>query len=113
MATLPYKTATTLPFGSRILTIDAVTYIAENFETSAGGQLIERTTELGAPNGAILIEQAKTGSATLQFATTTTAIPERGDEFTADTITYFLTEVSAPETANGFKTCRISFREKV
>ena len=110
---LPYLTSATLPYGSRILTIDAVTYIANNFRVDSTGALIERQTELGAPNGAVLIREAKTGSAQLQLATTTTAIPEVGDEFTADTITYFLTSVGAPEEARGFKVVDISFREKV
>lgn len=110
---LPYLTTSTLPYGSRVLTIATVAYIAQSFRLDEPGQLIERTTELGAPNGAVLIEQAKTGTATLQLATASTAYPARGAEFTADTVTYFITQVGKPEEAAAFKTVEISFREKV
>ena len=110
---IPYLTSATLPYGSRVLTINAVAYIANNYKVDQGGALIERQNELGAPNGAVLILEASTGSAQLQLATTTTAIPAIGDEFTADTVTYFLTQVGASEEARGFKTVDISFRKKV
>lgn len=110
---LPYKTGSTLPYGSRVLTIGAVTFIANNFRTQAPSQLIERKTELGAPNGAVLIEQARTGTAELQLASSSTAAPARGDEFTEDTITWFITEVGKPESVDTFKVVDISFREKV
>ena len=110
---MPYLTAATLPYGSRVLTINAVAYIANNYKVDRSGSLIERQTELGAPNGAVLVAEAATGSAQLQLATTSTALPAIGDEFTADTVTYFLTQVGASEEARGFKTVDISFRQKI
>lgn len=110
---IPYVTTATLPYGSRTVSIDSVVYIANNFSTSQSLNVIERTTELGAPNGAVGIQTARTGSAQLQLATVSTAIPEAGDSFSADSVTYFLTEVSKPEEAQGFKVVDISFRESV
>lgn len=110
---IPYLTTATLPYGSRVLTIDSVAYIANNFSVSQSLNVIERTTELGAPNGAVGIRTARTGSAQLQLATVSTAIPEAGDELGADSVTYFITEVSKPEEAQGFKVVDISFRESV
>lgn len=110
---LPYLTATNLPYGSRVLTIATVAYIAQTYRLDESGKLIERETELGAPNGAVLISQAKTGTATLQLALSSTAYPAVGAEFTADSVTYFLTAVGRPEEAAGFKTVEVSFREKV
>lgn len=110
---IPYLTAATLPYGSRVLTISSVGYIANNFSTSQSLNVIERQNELGAPNGAIGIQTARTGTAQLQLATTTTTAPSAGDEFSANSVTYFLTEVSKPEEAQGFKVVDISFRESV
>lgn len=110
---IPYLTTATLPYGSRVLTIDSVAYIANNFSTSQSLNVIERQNELGAPNGAVGIQTARTGSAQLQLATTSTAIPEAGDTLLADSITYFITEASKPEEAQGFKVVDISFRESV
>lgn len=110
---IPYLTTATLPYGSRVVTIDSVGYIANNFSTSQSLNVIERQNELGAPNGAVGIQTARTGSAQLQLATTSTAIPEAGDTFLDSTVTYFLTEVSKPEEAQGFKVVDISFRESV
>jgi hypothetical protein len=108
-----YETSNTLPWGSRVLTIATVTFIAENFEVTSPTNVIERMDEVGNPNGAVAIDKARTGTATLQLASESTVVPARGAEFTADTVTYFLTEVSAPEAQEEFKTVRISFRQKI
>jgi hypothetical protein len=114
---IPYLTSATLPYGSRVVTIASVGYIANNFSTSDGLNVIERQTELGAPNGAVGIDQAMTGSAQLQLATTSTAVPEKGQEFSATVaagaVTFFITERGLPEEAAGFKVVDISFRESV
>jgi hypothetical protein len=110
---IPYLTSTTLPYGSRVVTIGAVGYIANNYSVSQSLNVIERQDSLGAPNGAIGIQQAKTGSAQVQLATSSTTAPAAGDTFSADSVTYFLTEISKPEEAQGFKVVDISFRESV
>jgi hypothetical protein len=112
---IPYLTSATLPYGSRVVTITSVGYIANNFSVSDPLNVIERQTELGAPNGAIGIDQVKTGSAQLQIATTSTSYPVKGAEFSATVngtaITFFLTDVGMPEEAAGFKVTDVSFRE--
>ena len=110
---IPYLTTATLPYGSRTILIDSTTYIANNFSTSQSLNVIERTDSLGAPNGAVGIQTARTGSAQLQLASTSTSAPDAGDQFFADSVTYFVTEVSKPEEAQGFKVVDISFRESV
>jgi len=110
---IPYLTTATLPYGSRVLTLSAVGYIANSFSTSTGLQVIDRQDDLGAPNGAIGIRQPITGSASLQLATTSTSYPAAGDQFTANSVTFFITEVSKPESQNGFKMVDITFRESV
>ena len=110
---IPYTTTATLPYGSRTVLIDSTTYIANNYSTSQSLNVIERTDSLGAPNGAVGIRTARTGSAQLQLASTSTTAPDAGDEFLADSVTYFVTEVSKPEEAQGFKVVDISFRESV
>lgn len=112
-----YKTAANIPFGSRTLNINNVVYIAPSFSIQEPTTLVERTDELGNPNGAVQIDRARTGTATLQLATNTTAYPTRGLEFVSLTsntnVNYFLTEVTQPEEAEGIKTVSISFREKI
>lgn len=114
---IPYLTTATLPYGSRVVTITAVGYIANSFSTSSSLQVIDRQTELGAPNGAIGIRTPITGSASLQLATTSTGIPDPGDEFSASidgsSVSFFITERGLPESQNGFKMVDISFRESV
>jgi len=114
---IPYLTTATLPYGSRALALGGVTYIANSFSTSSSLQVIDRQDELGAPNGAVGIRQPITGSASLQLATSSTAIPDPGDSFAitvdAVSLTFFITERSMPESQNGFKMVDISFRESV
>jgi hypothetical protein len=110
---IPYLTTTALPYGSRVVTISSVGYIANNFSVAQSLNVIERQDSLGAPNGAVGIQQARTGSAQLQLATSSTTAVAAGDSFLADTVTYFVTEVSKPEEQQGFKVLDVSFRESV
>jgi hypothetical protein len=116
--TLPYVTSTdALPYGSRIVTIGATAYIANNFNISRPSTLLERKTHLGAPNGARLLKNAKTGTADLQLATSATPLPARGEEFAGEAsdgvAAWFITEVTDGEVNDGLKTVSISFREKI
>lgn len=114
---IPYLSSANLPYGSRVVTVATVGYIANSFTTSQSLNVIDRQDTLGAPNGAIGIRQPITGSTSLQLATTSTQIPDCGDEFSAtvdgSAITFFITERSLPEEQAGFRTVDISFREAV
>jgi len=121
---LPYTTASTYSWGSFVLTPNSgnsngIAYIAEDFETTEGSTITERRTELGAPNGAIMTGEARSGRGTLQLAATTTIAPALGDEFirmlspNTSNITFFFTEVSLPKTQRDFHTVKVAFREKV
>jgi hypothetical protein len=111
--TYPVKTASTLPFGSEVLSIDSVSYIAENFRVSQSSVTAERMGVDGAPNGFALNKGPKTGSTTLQLATATTAIPMVGHQFTRDSVVFVLTEVGEEQSQNGIRTVPASFRELV
>lgn len=111
--TYPVKSASTLPFGSEVLSIDSVEYIAENLRLSQPSVTAERQDQVGGPNGFALNKAAKTGTATLQLATASTAIPQVGHQFTRATIDYVLTDVGEEQSQNGFKTVPISFRELI
>lgn len=111
---IPYSTSSNLPYGSRVVTINSLGFIANNFSTTSSLNVIERQDSLGAPNGAVGIRQANTGSAQLQAAVITyLGTFTVGDSFSADSVTYFLTEISRPEEQQGFKVVDISFREAV
>lgn len=114
---LPYSTSAGLPYGSRVLSIGGVSYIANNFRVEQAGKLLERTTELGAPNGAVMIDTAYTGTAEVQLAANTTVYPNismtfstRVDSENAN-LNFFLTTVGAPESADQWKFVDIQFRE--
>lgn len=100
-------------YGSIVLTIDAITYVAENFETSQPSNAVEVTNENGEPAGQVIVPGFVTGSATLQLATAATALPAIGDEFTVDTVAYIVSEVGESRTQNDITKCNISFRKKI
>jgi len=111
---IPYTTTTNLPYGSRVVTINSLVYIANNYSTTSALNVIERQDSLGAPNGAVGIRQASTGSAQLQASVVTyLSAFTVGDTIFADSVTYFITEISKPEEQQGFKVLDISFRESV
>jgi hypothetical protein len=121
---LPYSTSATLPWGSFTLTTtsgnaNGTSYIAEDFEVTESAQLTERPTALGAPNGAFLVDSARTGRGTLQLASTSTVAPDNGDEFVrslrpnAANVTFFFTEISLPRRVRDFHMVNVTFREKI
>lgn len=67
-----------LIFGSQVLTINAVAYIAESITTDQDTKVLEAMNEVGVPNKQLFIEQVKTASATLQLAATGTVVPPIG-----------------------------------
>lgn len=78
-----------VPYGSISITINSVAYIAENITSSKADQLIQRRGATGAPTGCAFVTDFNTGSATLQLATSSTAVPGTYGEvdtnkFTAD-----------------------------
>jgi len=111
---IPYLTSASLPYGSRVVTIGTLGFIANNFSVKTSLNVIERQDSLGAPNGAVGIRTAGTGSAQLQAASTTYLnVFTVGDAFSADSVTYFITEISKPEDQQGFKVMDVSFREAI
>ena len=114
---IPYLTSANLPYGSRVITAAGLGYIAQNFSLDHSLNLIERTDELGAPNGAVGINTARTGSAQLQLATSAITVPAVGDEFSTDVrgtaVTFFFVSVGTPEESSSFKVVDVNFRESV
>lgn len=102
-----------LPYGSRVLTIDSITYIAENFEFTRPTQSIQRRNQLNEPSGAVYVDDFATGNAILQLAAATTAIPTTGQTFTttvgSGSETFVLTEVGQPEAQGEAKKVNVNF----
>lgn len=112
---LPYLDGS-VAYGARTLVIPTTTgdtFVADSFEVTRPTNVIERTTELGAPSGFVVVAGFVTGTATLQLPTTTpaTAPPALGEVFEVDAEEFVVTEVSQPETKDGLKTCNIAFRK--
>lgn len=84
---LPSTAPADFPIGLDIVTINSVAYIADSIDLATQKtRLIERTDENGdyAESQTRASSSAITGSLTLQKATTTTAFPEAGQQFTLD-----------------------------
>lgn len=108
----------TVPYGSVVLTINAVTYVAESFNVTRPTTKIERLNELNEPNGKVTIANFVTGTAVLQLATTSTVIPAAGQEFslTLDSAigseTFYVTDREQPLSQGEAKKCSITFDKK-
>lgn len=88
-----------IPYGCEVLTINAVTYVAENLTFDNPTQMIQRRNELNEPSGSVGVQDFVTGSATLQKAATATAVPTPGltfatSTFSGSSVTFILTKVS-------------------
>lgn len=119
-----------IPFGGRLLRLTGSNgtplgvYVAEDFAIDAPSQTIKRYTEMGEPNGQVVIADFKNGTATLQLQTTNSTVPQVYDTFTFSTgsvgweavsgseSTACITSVSRPEAQTAYKKCSIAFTVK-
>ena len=73
------KNDNTTVYGSMALTIGGVVYVADNIELTRPTGAVLRTNELGEPSGRVLFKNdVDSFTCTLQFATTSTAVPVLG-----------------------------------
>lgn len=116
-----FKNDGTIPYGSKVLTLNAVTYVAENIELSFPSAVILRTNELGEPSGQVCFNpEPRQFTCTLQLATTSTAMPVKGTSASAITFdsvtgaeTFFLYEVGMSFTQNGETKVPATFRKLI
>jgi hypothetical protein len=114
MPNLPYSSTATLPFGGKVVTINSVAYIARNWKPEKKTREIRRNDENGDENGFMLrAEPTSQSGLTLQLATSATAIPTMGMEFTVDTLVYVLTAVGKAEPQGEFWTVDVDYKAKV
>lgn len=71
-----------LVFGSQVVTINSVAYIAESISVDKDTNVIEHSNEYGVPTGQVFIEQVPSGSMTLQLSGSTVAAPAIGSTVT-------------------------------
>jgi hypothetical protein len=104
-------------FGSQIVTIDGVTYIAEDIDVKFPSKIIERTNEVGVDNGDVTIEKAFTGTMTLQLAAAATPIPPIGKAVTivslnAVSLSAKIIDTGVKFVADGETKVSVSFKKK-
>lgn len=107
------------PSGAPVLTINSVEYICNSFQPDDSANTVNVTNNEGAHSGAVSFKGPTTGSAELQLATSTTAVPTTAaaatatGTFTVDTVVYFITAVSKPRTSGGVWVVNIQFQARV
>lgn len=100
--------------GSRDVTINGVLYTATNWNWDEESLVIERKDKNGKVSGRKIVVVGSTGTATLQLATTSTAMPVRRVAFTTtdldgNSISAYLTKCGRAETNGGETTVPVSF----
>lgn len=105
----------TYQVGSRTLSLNSVTYIAESFSYDEPTAKVEAVTdEIGDPDGSVAWAGIPTGSATLQMSGSM-AVPAQGQSFTTSirgaTVTFKVLTVGTPEEAQGRKKVNITFQK--
>lgn len=115
-----------VPFGSRVESIKrgggvgtAVgTYIFDSISLDRPTKAIERTDEIGNPNGFGLVDGFATGSGTLQLATKAVPVPHTGDWF-SDTFDessagsaeqWVIASVAQPFEKDGYRKVNVTLR---
>lgn len=114
MPNLPYSSTATQAFGGKVLTINSVSYVARNWKPEKSTREIRRNDENGDESVFMLrAEPTSQSGLTLQLATSSTATPAMGQEFTVDSLTYVITAVGKAEPQGEFHTVDISYKAKV
>ena len=124
-----FKNDGTVQYGSIVLAIGDWTggtpptigtptnYIADNFTVNRPSKTIERTSEIDEPNGQVSYAGFVTGSATLQLASGSTAVPVQGEAFTATVGAaaeyFYIDSVDQPLDKAGEKKVNITFRKVI
>ncbi len=113
-----------IPFGAQVIAMGAppVNYVAEKITYTEPSTIVERRDEDGDPSGQVFVNGFGSGSAELQFATTSTAIPTVGMTFTltrqgattgvAPTIGCAVSEVGEAYGQLDIKKASINFRRR-
>ena len=109
---LPYSSSPNLPFGLSVVTINSVDYVLDSIDhPDEVTRTIQRTDENG-DRGDLMIRKSgefRQGSAVLQLATTSTAVPTSGQTFTYRTETCVVADVREVESKDAFSTVEISY----
>lgn len=98
---------------SRILAINSVNYVAENFSYEEGTSKTENVfDENGDPSGSVTWKNVPTGSATLQMSGSQ-AVPTQAMAFSSTirgaTVNFKVVNVTTPEEQQGRKKVNITF----
>lgn len=114
MAYTPFQDGTQV-FGipDSPVTINSVTYIAEDIQLQYPQSVVEIKEQNGVPIGQTLIPQVITGSAKLQLASSSTAIPARNQVIELQGQDFILENVSAAYTQGAYAYVNITFRQKL
>jgi len=120
---IPYLYPASFPYGSRVVTFNfsaggTGAAILENFEYTEPTSEINRQTELGAPNGFVLVAEPITGTATAQLATTATTYISRGDTASISikngtSVTFVVSQASNPEASREAKKQSLTLRQEI
>lgn len=108
-----------VPYGSSIITIGATGFVGENISCTEPSTIIEVRDELGAPSDQVIISGFKTATATVQYPTTTTAIPTIGavavfpPPGSITVATWYVSEVGGTVSQLDIKKSNLSFRVKL
>jgi hypothetical protein len=103
-------------FGSQLISVNSVSYIAESFDVTFGTDISTQLDAYGCDRANVYIGRAPTGSMTLQVDADQ-ALPKQGDTFTVTidgtSHTFMLTEVSISQSQNDFQKVNASFRTRL
>lgn len=95
------------------ITVNSVTYIAEDIQVNKPTTPVEINDPNGIPIGQVLIPKLITGTAKLQFATSSTPPPPLGNTFTLQGAVFYVSEVGTAYTLGAYAYANISFRMKI
>ena len=103
-------------YGSQLISINSISYVAESFDVTFGVDTQTLLDEYGSDRANVYISRAPSGSMTLQVDSNQ-ARPQRGDSFTVTidgtSHEFYCTEVSISMSQSDFQKVSVSFRKRL
>lgn len=115
---MPVVNNGSVAYGSYVITVSGVGYVAENVNPSISSTVLERFNELNEPSGQVLIPTFETATMTLQRVVSTTALPAIGSTAVGATAsliqgTWYVSEASGAFEQGSIQKVNVTVRKAV
>lgn len=115
---MPVVNNGTVAYGSYVITVSGVGYVAENVNPTMSSTVLERFNQVSEPSGQVIIPTFETATLTLQRPTSTASLPDIGSVASGATASglagsWFVSEASGAFEQGSIQKVNVTVRKTV